>query len=328
MCFPTLLQKHLRSENLKDVEYAYAVAYIKTIENKMLTRADIETLIAADGFAVCRRLLTEKGWTGETASELLKNELEKSWSTAYEVAGDETPIDILLYENDFHNLKTVLKALVAGRDWHGMTLSPSKTEPEEILAAIKSGDMSDLPPFMRETAAEAYRILTTTMDGQLAEIYIDKQEHLAVLSRAKAEKDEFLIGWAELLAKLTNMKTAWRCMKVSKSQEFLREALVPDGSNVYNALCTAGDLQNVIDIINSYFPEADTSSIGAFEKWCDNKRLAYVKSAKAQSFGFQPIMAFLVGKSFEIQAVRIILSCKENGVGEEVIRERLRDMYV
>ena len=311
---------------MKDVEYAYAVAYIKTLENKMLTRADIEGVINAQDTESAMRLLRERGWEGDTPEQLLKNELERSWSAAYEVCPEEAPIDILMYENDFHNLKTVLKAQVAGADQHGMTLSPSLVEPEQLALAVRDGDFSELPEFIRGAAEEGYRLLTTTMDGQLAEIYIDKCEHTAVLERARSEKDEFLIGWAELLAELANMKIAWRASAVGKSREFIENALVPTASA--ERMLRAAVEGNVPEVIAARFSDADVSSVGAFERWCDNKKLAYAKKAKAQSFGFQPILAFLVGKSFEIQAVRIILSCKANGVEEQIIRERLRDMYV
>lgn len=312
---------------MRDVEYAYAVAYIKILENRMLTRTDIEALIAAENLTSSRRILTDRGWTGDTVDELAKNELKRAWDSAYEVCDDDTPIDLLLWENDFHNLKTILKSKVAKADWTKMVLTPSAVEPQAIADSFANGDYSELPEFLAEVANEAYKILTTTMDGQLMEIYVDREEQLALLKRAREEKDEFLIGWAELIVKLNNMKTAWRCQKASKSKEFVESALVPDESS-YRRLIEADSVESVIDVVKYEFSDADTSTLGAFERWCDNKRLSYVKGAKAESFGFRPIMAFLIGKSFEVQAVRIILSCKENGVGEEVIRERLRDMYV
>ena len=316
-------------KSLKDVEYAYAVAYIKTLENKMLQRSDIETMINAPDTETVMRQLHDRGFTGDTPEQLLRNEMERSWGAAYEVCPEEAPIDILLYENDFHNLKTILKAQVAAADWHSMVLKPSLTEPQAIAEAVRAADFSELPEFMRDTAKEAYKLLTSTMDGQLAEVMIDKNEHLAVLRRAKAEKNNFLIGWAELLCTLTNMKTAWRCAVSDKSHDFIKNALVPvNGTCADTLIAAGGDLDAVKDIILSRFSDADVSSIGAFERWCDNKKLSYVRAVKGQSFGFLPALAFLVGKSFEIQTLRIILSCKENGVEEKVIRERLRDMYV
>lgn len=307
---------------MKDIEYVYADAYIKTIENKMLTASDMQSLIGAESLALAKRILAERGWIGESTEEILKNSLKDAWSSAYAVCPKEAPIDILLYENDFHNLKTILKAQVVSADWHNMILRPSITEPEEIESAIKNKNFDELPPYIKDTAKEAYKLLTSTMDGQLTEIFIDKMEHLAVLKRAEEEKSEFLIGWAKLLIQLTDLKTAWRCNLAEKSKDFIKNALIFEKEELF------GNLQTIKDYIKREFSDADVSSISNFEKWCDNKKLAYAKTAKADSFGFAPILAFLIGKSFEVQAVRIILACKENGMDEQIIRERLRDAYV
>lgn len=307
---------------MKDVEYVYAVSYIKTLENKMLTHFDMQTLIASDGIDSAKRFLRERGWNGESSEELLKNELSGAWTKAYEVCPKEAPIDLLLYENDFHNLKTVLKATVQRENWENMVLSPYITPPKAIEAAIKSKNYDEIPEHLKNTAIEAYELLTSTMDGQLAEIFIDKAEHLAVSEGAKKTKNEFLIGWAELLTELTDYKTAWRCALSNKSRDFVKNALINPKETL---IAPAGA---IIEEIKKNYPDAETDSISAFEKWCDNKKLAYAKKAKAGSFGFAPIVAFLIGKSFEVKAARIILACKENGWGEEVIKERLRDAYV
>lgn len=307
---------------MKDVEYVYAVSYIKTLENKMLTHSDLQTLIASDGIDTAKRFLRDRAWNGETAEELLKNELSGAWTKVYEVCPEEAPIELLLYENDFHNLKTVLKAAVQNEKWENMVLSPYITPPEKIEEAIKSKTFDELPSHLAGVAEEAYKLLTSTMDGQLAEIFIDKAEHLATLESAKETKNDFLIGWAELLAELTDYKTAWRCAMGNKSRDFVKNALI------YPRESLIAPVGAVIEEIKKAHPDAETDSISNFEKWCDNKKLAYAKRAKADSFGFAPILAFLIGKSFEVKAVRIILTCKENGWDEEIIKERLRDAYV
>lgn len=307
---------------MKDVEYVYAVSYIKTLENKMLTHSDIGTLIASGGIDEAKRFLRERMWIGESSEELLKNEMENAWKKAYEVCPKEAPVDLLLYENDFHNLKTVLKAAVADEKWENMILSPYITPPEDIEKAIKTKNFDELPEHLKDAASRAYSLLTSTMDGQLAEIFVDKAEHLAVLNGAKRTKSDFLIGWAQLMIELTDFKTAWRCALGNKSRDFVKNALINPKEQLI------APLSAVIEEIKKVYPDAETESVGAFEKWCDNKKLAYAKKAKSDSFGFAPIMAFLIGKSFEVKAVRIILAAKENGWSEEIIKERLRDAYV
>ena len=307
---------------MKDVEYVYAVSFIKTLENKMLTNSDLLSLINTDGIESAKRFLREHNWSGESTEELLKTELKNAWTAAYEVCPKEAPIDILLYENEFHNLKTVLKAYVTNEKWSNMVLLPSVTPPEEIEAAIKSKDIARLPAHIRDVADEAYNILTSTMDGQLLEVFIDKAEHMKVLEGARASKNEFLIGWAKLSAELTDLKTAWRCALGSKSRDFVNDALIEPKEALF------GNVNAVKEEIKRLYPDADTSSIGGFEKWCDNKKLAYAKRTRGESFGFEPILSFLIGKMYEVKAVRIILTCKENGWNEDIIKERLRDAYV
>lgn len=294
----------------------------------MLRKADIDALINAPNLSDAMRMLVEKGFAGATPAELLKNEEEKAWSAAYEVCPEDAPIDILLYEKDFHNLKTVLKAQLAGAAWQDMVLSPSLVEPQVLAKAVREASFSELPDFLFDTAEKAYKLLTTVADGQLAEILIDKAYLAAVYKRSLFEKNDFLIGFAELSATIYNMKAALRCAASQKSADFVKNTLIDLPNTLFDALCAANTREEVFAVILSRFSDADTTSIGAFERWCDNKKLAYVRTAKGQSFGFLPILAFLIGKSYEIQTLRIILSCKENGVGEEVIRERLRDMYV
>ena len=90
-----------------------------------------------------------------------------------------------------------------------------------------------------------------------------------------------------------------------------------------NDVTDPAEIRNIIDGV-----EALENSFGDFEKWCDNKKMEYLKLAKNKFFGFEPIMAFILGKESEIQAVRIILSGHKNNIPSEIIRERLRDQYV
>ena len=66
----------------------------------------------------------------------------------------------------------------------------------------------------------------------------------------------------------------------------------------------------------------------AFEKWCDDSVIELCKGAKYEFFGFAPIAAYYFAKTTEIKTVRIVLSAKLAGVPNEIIRERVRDLYV
>ena len=69
-------------------------------------------------------------------------------------------------------------------------------------------------------------------------------------------------------------------------------------------------------------------SYSAFEKWCDNHMIEAIKPQKTNPFSIGPLVGYVLGRENEIKTVRIILTCKQNGLGDDAIRERVREMYV
>ena len=53
-----------------------------------------------------------------------------------------------------------------------------------------------------------------------------------------------------------------------------------------------------------------------------------IKSQKSNPFTVAPIFSYILAKQNELKAVQIILSGKKNNLPDELIRERIRDLYV
>lgn len=322
---------------MHETKYAYAVAYMKTLENKMLTQNEIESLIIAKDVKIALKILTDKGFgkSGKSytaVDELLKDELEKVWEEAKNACSEEAPLDVLLYKNDFHNLKTILKSSVYAAEWENLVLRPCACEPQLIDDAIKNNDFEDLPEFIKETAKKGYELITKTGDGQLFEIFVDKSELLTMYKLAKESKNDFLTEWSKLEIIVANMKIAARC--VGRNKDFIENAIIPlEDMNTQKlieaSLVSVQEVSAVIlNIGYQRASEALLVSFADFEKSCDNIKINFIKKAKNSFFGFEPIMAFLIGKEYELQTLRIILSCKLNDVNTDIIRERLRELYV
>ena len=74
--------------------------------------------------------------------------------------------------------------------------------------------------------------------------------------------------------------------------------------------------------------EALEESPSAFERWCDNQMIEAIKPQKYNAFSAGPLVAYLLARQNEIKTVRMILTGKQNGFPDEMIRERIREMYV
>lgn len=325
---------------MKETEFAYASAYTRTLENKMLGKSDFEALLNASSFEEALRVLSDRGYgNGKTgkildAKTLLKEELVYIWKEVKDACPKDAPIHILLYQNDFHNLKTILKSVFSGATYEPLMIEPYTTSPDVIHRAITEGKIESLPEIFRKPALEAYHILARDNDGQLAEIVLDKALFSVTSEAAKKSKNNFLIDWVDLNIAIMNMKTALRGAYSGKSKEFIRDAMLECKRINVDELADAAvrDVSAVLQVFTQGdFEEAAKAareSVSAFEKWCDNELIRYVQSAKQKLFGFETVFGFFIGKQFELQAVRIILSGIRSGIPAGVLRERLRDLYV
>ena len=81
----------------------------------------------------------------------------------------------------------------------------------------------------------------------------------------------------------------------------------------------------------SFYEEAGEHlkrGLDAFEKWCDDTITQKVQAAKFTALGMSPIIAYFIHKEMEIKNARIILSAKQNRLPADIVRQRVRAVYV
>ncbi|HOC34422.1 MAG TPA: V-type ATPase subunit, partial [Ruminococcus flavefaciens] len=154
---------------MSGTNYANAVGAVRAMESSLLSRNDIDQLIAARTNADLQAMLASKKNT-----DTPQNTLQQVWELIQNYAPDCEELKILLYRNDFHNLKAVIKAMIHNRDPKLYYIKPSNVSIDELKEAVSKKEYDILPVYMRETAAQAYKLVTETLDGQLSDMLIDK----------------------------------------------------------------------------------------------------------------------------------------------------------
>ena len=319
-------------------DYIYAVARIRAKELLCFGSSAMEQLMACKTYEECLRMLNEKGWgdgsAGQTPESLLDGERNKTWEQLRELVEDMSVFDVFLYANDYHNLKAAIKENYAPSHGADIYSSNGTIDPAVFRQAADEHDFSVLPAGMRDAAEEAMSVLRETGDGQLCDIIIDKAAMNAILQAGKASGDPLLAFYAEHTVATANIKTAVRCQKTGKSLDFIRRALAKcDTLDV--SLLTQASVES-FDAIIAYLntteysgaAEALTQSASAFERWCDNRLIEKIRPQKYETSTIDPLAAWLLARENEIKTVRILLSGKRNGLSDDAIRERLREMYV
>lgn len=318
--------------------YIYQVARIRCHEMKLLTKQDIDSLLSADGFDSALRVLFDKDFgagTETTVEELLQYETKKLWDLMRELLkSDLSAFDVLLYPTDYNNLKAAIKSVAS----NGMTTGAFKlggtVPPELFVKAVTDNEFDRLPKAMVAPAKQAYQTLLQTHDGQLCDIILDKACLENVWQAGQRAEDDLLCAYAELTVAIANIKVALRCHKMGKSAQFVADAMVKCNTLPLGRLAQASvqGQDELMEVLSHTVYSGAVATLqqggSAFEKWCDDQIMHLVQKQKTNPFSIGPLIAFVIARQTEMNAVKLILSGKLNQIPNAVIKERLRDMYV
>lgn len=323
---------------MSDMQYAYAVARIRSKELSLLNMQVLEQLLASKGYEECLHLLHDRGWGGsdgrEDAELLLNAEREKTWDLIRELVDDMSVFDVFLYGNDYHNLKAAVKLVYSNQEIKHIFIDHGTVDPQLIYKAVKEHDFSLLPQKMREPAQEALETLLHTGDGQLCDFILDKASLDAVYSAGRDSKNELLQQYAEVTVAVADIKIAVRACRTGKPFDLILRALAQCDSLDVQALAQAAAQKEeaIYDYIGktAYADavEALKRSPSAFERWCDDAVIRTIRPQRYNPFTIAPLAAYILARENEIKMVRLILSGKLNHLPEQSVRERLREMYV
>ena len=325
-----------KGKNMKDADYIYAVACIRTKEKNLLKDSDIQTISGLSSESAVITYLTERGWgTHDTkdAEQLLSMEEAKTGQVLTELGVGEDITDILMFRQYFHNLKTAVKQVCTGIEDPKAYYKSSRFDGEKLKLIIRENSFEQLPEYMRKSAEKAKDVMLTTRDGQRCDSIIDKACLDAMISEAHKTNDSFLIDYAESKVAAADIKVAVRGCFTDKSYDFILEALSPCKAFDVKALAKAatGGKDELLTFLSksdySEAAEAISESFSSFEKWCDDFMIRKILEQKTNIQSVGPIVAYYLARQNEIQMVRIILTAKANGFPDQTISERVRKMY-
>ena len=323
---------------MADTKFTYAVARIRALELALFSASTIEQLVACKSYQQCLQFLAEKGWgDGDThldGEEILTRESEKIWETIRDLRVDMKIFYVLSYPRLFHNLKAAIKETCSGSVNGTIYFEDCDIKKDEMLRIIREKDFGALPEEMREAAAEAYETLLHTRDGQLCDVIIDKAALEAIRKKGKSSKAEIIRQYAETTVAIADIKIAYRCAKTGKSLDFMKRSMAECDTLKLDLLMEAASKGT--EALGEYLTgtdyreaaEALKVSNSSFERWCDNQMIQTIQPQKYNSFGVGPLVAYVLARENEIKTVRIILTCKQNHLDDDSIRERIREMYV
>lgn len=336
------------------MDFTQAVIMTSVLKTRLLSRETIDRMVDAKDGEQVLGILSETEYASaveeltrsEEYEKILSSEIKKVYETMYRICDKDIVVDLLALKYDYHNLKVLIKEKNLQKGLEDIYV-PISTVSTKKFQAIKDSYLADdqiqmdkMETKFKEALDKATSDFESMKDPQRIEIILDKHhiEHLYEL--AKKTGIPLFINYVKDLIDFTNMKVLIRLKKQEKDIKFLKEVLLPNGSISLDKIVSA--LNDPIGVIIDKFKCYDiryeleeglvayqeTGRLSEYEKQMDNYLMSLCKKSKYITFGPEPIFSYIVAKETEIKILRIIMVSKLNNISPDIIRERLRDLYV
>lgn len=319
--------------------YPFAVASIRSMENRLLSHQKLMQMAEAKDAAEAIRILCETDY-GKTEIEniydfekLIRKHLEEEYQAVGKLIPSETFMDIFRFKNDYHNVKVLIKEEISKVSGKKYLVQGGSIPLDRLQKNFRDRNYMELPNIKEEAVQEAIELYAKTKNAGCIDTILDKACFQVMSEAAEKLGNAYVSRYVKKLADMTNLKTLLRIWKLKRSDEELEQCLVPGGELPCELLQKAFKNDSILqtlketsygELCETYMPQGFT----AFEKACDDYLMECIKDAKYKTLTPEPVAAYILAKETEAKCVRIILTCKLQQMDEATIKERVREAYV
>lgn len=332
----------------KDTDFLYVSARIKFLETKLLGKSAIDRLLDASGIDDALKTLSDTEYGSDIAEmeniydfeKVLEHSMSRTIGTLKESFKNHELIRFFNLKNDYHNLKVVLKGHILGTEVKEYFSRLGEVLPDEMQKYAQGDNGANMPDNFKKAYDKALEIYEATKDPQKIDLFLDRTLFEEMEKIAEQSRTPFLKSYLAALADITNIKTMLRLRKAEADARTLESALVVGGNlkNDFFKEIFIGSNQSIIEAFgstpyNEIVEEGltaweSTGSPLVFEKMADNYLMALARKGLYTPFGPETVIGYMAARENELKLLRIILVGKINGISSDMIRERLRDVYI
>ena len=320
--------------------YPYAVSKIRTKELNLLTKHELESIADEGNIERIKSFLIDKGYNFELVEKIenfekvLKKESEKLYIQIKDLIPEDTNFaNIFLCKNDYYNVKMILKAKIAKKEYKDKLLDTGTVELDKLEKGIELEDYNSFSEYMSQGLKAIKNIDDIDNNPYIIDCILDSKSYEEMKKIALDTKCEFIVKYIEKLINLTNIKTFFRVTKKFNKDKKLFNVAYIEGGNISKSVFMESfnqDIQNSKLRYEGYQEIYDYAlyNLETFDLFCDNYIMSYMKEAKLKALTIEPIVAYIYAKETEIKNIKIILTGKLNNIHSKIIKERLRESYV
>ena len=332
---------------VREQEFLYASGRIRALETKLLSRTIVERILEAQDMDAVMRVLSETDYAPDFEElesiydfeKALENSMKRTLGVIKESLKDQRVVRFFTLKYDYHNLKVVLKSRILGVGVPENLSTLGEVPVEELLKLSKGEKDVAVPKLMRLAFERAAEVYEETLDPQQVDLILDRALYEELNLLVQDIGHDFLKSYLAALVDLTNIKTMVRLKYMESDLRMLKKSLLPGGSIdleffekmfqepvpvLIEALAASNYSKVVKDGLENW---VSSGSSAVYEKLVDDFLLGMLRKGLYKPFGLETVVGYLGARENELKILRVLMVGKINGISEDMIRERLRDVY-
>ena len=322
----------------KDTRYAYTTGRVRALELYLLKEADFIRMRQSGKIEEVLQVLNKTFPYSESMKDIQKEEefergLDRELKRTYEEVRYFCPepelIDIFWLDNDFYNLKVLLKTHFQERVFskNSLFLIPPLSEAGTLdltllEESIAKEDFSELVPGVRDILQEIFSLMGNSHSPRLIDDFLNRQFFQWLVLEMKKYPDPFLARLIQLQIDSFNIKAFFR-LKL-----FWGETASPEEVFAEGGIISKQQLLRMIsepletleeELRNTDYGEAirlaleeqkKENSLFSLHKFFDEYILEHTYCGFYITFGREPLVNYIFLRKQEIKHLRAILCSK------------------
>lgn len=322
----------------KDSRYAYTTGRVRALELYLLKEADFIRIRQSGKIEEVLQVLNKIFPYSESMKDIQKEEefergLDRELKRTYEEVRFFCPepelIDLFWLDNDFYNLKVLLKTHFQERVFskNSFFLRPYLSEAGTLdltllEESIAKEDFSELIPEIRDVLREIFSLMDNSHSPRFIDDFLDRQFFQRLVLEMKKYPDPFLARLIQLQIDSFNIKAFFRL------KTFLRETASPEEVFAEGGIISKQQLLGMIsepletleeELRNTDYGEAvrlaleeqkKENSLFSLHKFFDQYILEHTYCGFYITLGREPLVNYIFLRKQEIKYLRAILCSK------------------
>ena len=325
----------------EDWEYAFEASRVRVLETAMIDKSVFVDMANAESFEAALEMLAGSDYAVsgavsnfEEIETLLLERRSEARRNFVELIRNDSIAEMLRAREDFANMRLAVRRVVTDRPI-GVDYSDDGGVPaSEFDEIFEQEDYSRFPGYLQNGVVAAVLAYYPEKDIREIDYAIDRIEFEYRHDKADELGSVFLESLVKMQIDLNNIRTMLRLKMAGREEtcHFIKGGFLPTKRFIHGLdlgfeglppLFLATPYYYIVEGGVNYL-NSEKSFLG-LEMLCESHTKGFLRSTKTITSGPQPVIAYLLLKEIEIRTIRMVLSCKKNGLDAKPILDRLSE---